>query len=142
MEVKALNSTSILVKWSRVNEDSRNGIITRYTIHYEDVSKGKKGHVNILAPATETIINGLRQKTEYSFKILAATSKGDGPYSNTTKEETEGNTFQSNLATYSKMVNFNRFGEKKFTFLDFLSKIFSNGILIPYVRLHDISKYF
>ena len=110
MEVKALNSTSILVRWSRVDEDSRNGIITRYTIHYEDVSKGKKRHVDILAPATETIITGLRQKAEYSFKILAATSKGDGPYSDTTKEETEGNTFQSNLATYSKIVNFNHFG--------------------------------
>ena len=110
MEVRALNSTSILVRWSRVDEDSRNGIITRYTIHYEDVAKENKRTVHILAPATETIITGLRQKARYLFKILAATSKGDGPYSDTKEEETEGNTFQSNLATYSKMVNFNHFG--------------------------------
>ena len=110
MEVRALNSTSILVRWSRVDEDSRNGIITRYTVHYEDVENQNERTVDILAPATETIITGLRQKAKYSFKILAATSKGDGPYSNTTEEETEGNTFQSNLATYSKMVNFNHFG--------------------------------
>ena len=110
MEVRALNSTSILVRWSRVDEDSRNGIITRYTIHYEDVAKENKRTVHILAPATETIVTGLRQKARYLFKILAATSKGDGPYSNTTEKETEGNTFQSNLATYSKMVNFNHFG--------------------------------
>lgn len=110
VEVKALNSTSILVRWSRVDEDSRNGIITRYIIHYEDVEKQNEKTVDILAPATETIITGLRQKAKYSFKILVATSKGDGPYSNTTEEETEGNTFQSNLATYSKMVNFNHFG--------------------------------
>ena len=62
--------------------------------------------MDVLAPATETVITGLRQKVKYSFKILAATSKGDGPYSNTTEEETGGNTFQSNLATYSKIVNF------------------------------------
>ena len=105
LEVRALNSTSILVRWSRVDEDSRNGIITRYTIHYEDMAKGSEGTVDILAPATKTIRTGLRQKAKYSFKILAATSKGDGPYSNTTEEETEGNTFQSNLATYSKMAN-------------------------------------
>ena len=54
--------------------------------------------MGILAPATETVITGLRQKTEYSFQILAATSKGDGPYSDPVKEKTEGNTFQSNLA--------------------------------------------
>lgn len=106
MEVRALNSTSILVRWSRVNENSRNGIITRYTIHYEDVAQRDERTVDVLAPATETVITCLRQKVKYSFKILAATSKGDGPYSNTTEEETEGNTFQSNLATYSKIVNF------------------------------------
>ena len=110
MEVKALSSTSIFVNWSRVDEDSRNGIITRYTIHYEDVAKENNRTVDIPAPATEKIITGLRQKAKYSFKILAATSKGDGPYSDTKEEETEGNTFQSNLATYSKMVNFNHFG--------------------------------
>ena len=110
MELKVLNSTSILVKWSRVDEDSRNGIITRYTIHYEDVAKENNRTMDILAPATETIITGLRQKAEYSFKIRAATSKGDGPYSDAKEEQTKGNTFQSNLATYSEMVNFNHFG--------------------------------
>ena len=105
-EVKALNSTIILVKWSRVNENSRNGIITRYTIHYEDVANGNERTVDILAPATETVITGLRQNATYLFKILAATSKGDGPYSDPMKERTKGNTFQKNLA----MVNFNHFG--------------------------------
>ncbi|KAK2569649.1 Receptor-type tyrosine-protein phosphatase delta, partial [Acropora cervicornis] len=85
----ALNSTSVLVRWSRINENYRNGIITRYTIHYEDVAQGDERIVDVLAPATETVIPGLRQKAKYSFKILAATSKGDGPYSNTTEEETE-----------------------------------------------------
>ncbi|XP_015777605.1 PREDICTED: receptor-type tyrosine-protein phosphatase delta-like [Acropora digitifera] len=78
-----------MVKWSRVDEDSRNGIITRYTIDYEDATKENKGTEDILAPATETIITGLRQKAKYFFKILAATSKGDGPYSDTKEEETE-----------------------------------------------------
>ena len=98
LQVKALSSTSILVKWSRVDENSRNGIIRRYTVHYGDVVRGDNKTVDILAPATETVITGLRQKTEYSFQILAATSKGNGPYSDPKKVETEGNTFQSNLA--------------------------------------------
>ena len=98
LDVKALNSTSILVKWLGVNENSRNGIITRYTIHYEDVAKRDERTVDILAPATETVITGLRQNAMYSFKILAATSKGDGPYSDPVKKRTEGNKFQSNSA--------------------------------------------
>ena len=80
------------------------------------MAQGDERIVDVLAPATETVIPGLRQKAKYSFKILAATSKGDGPYSNTTEEETEGNTFQSNLATYSKIVNFLTLGPKYYFF--------------------------
>ena len=65
--------------------------------------------MDILAPATETVITGLRQKAMYSFQILAATSKGDGPFSDPMEKRTKGNTFQNNLG-YSKMVNFNQFG--------------------------------
>ncbi|XP_068728189.1 receptor-type tyrosine-protein phosphatase epsilon-like [Montipora capricornis] len=86
--VTALNSTSILVEWSPVPEGSRHGIITRYTIEYTDKVKGNNKTVNILASASETIITGLRQQAAYLFRILAATSKGDGPWSVAKKKDT------------------------------------------------------
>ncbi|XP_068728210.1 receptor-type tyrosine-protein phosphatase delta-like [Montipora capricornis] len=80
-EVPALSSTSIRVKWSPVPKVSRHGIITRYTIEYTDKDKNISKRVNITPPALERTITGLRQKALYLFRILAATSKGDGPWS-------------------------------------------------------------
>ena len=88
--VEALNSTSVLVKWQVVAEDQRNGIIIHYTIHYEDTRDRKKDTKTVQAPALNVIINGLRQKAEYTFSILAATSKGDGPLSPPKFKETDG----------------------------------------------------
>ena len=84
----ALNSTSILVEWDRVPEEYRNGIITRYTIHYKDVAKKNESTVDTPAPASEITITALRQKALYSIRIRAATSKGDGPWSSATETET------------------------------------------------------
>ncbi|XP_068726162.1 phosphatidylinositol phosphatase PTPRQ-like [Montipora capricornis] len=86
--VMALNSTSILVEWDRVPEEYRNGIITRYTIHYKDVAKKNESTVDAPAPASEITITALRQKALYSIRIRAATSKGDGPWSSATETET------------------------------------------------------
>ncbi|XP_068677578.1 phosphatidylinositol phosphatase PTPRQ-like isoform X2 [Montipora foliosa] len=86
--VMALNSTSILVEWDRVPEEYRNGIITRYTIHYKDVAKKNESTVDTPAPASEITITALRQKALYSIRIRAATSKGDGPWSSATETET------------------------------------------------------
>ena len=46
--------------------------------------------MNITPPALETIITGLRQQAAYSFRILAATSKGDGPWSDVKENDTLG----------------------------------------------------
>ena len=71
-------------------EEYRNGIITRYTIHYKDVAKDTESTVDILAPASVKTITGLRQKTLYSIRILAATSKGDGQLSSANETKTLG----------------------------------------------------
>jgi len=90
IKVKVLNSTSVLVEWEVVPEQSRHGIITQYTIHYKETVKGKESAIVVKAPAVNATINGLKQKTEYSFWISAATSKGNGPPSGTKKATTDG----------------------------------------------------
>ena len=88
--VTALNSTSVLVEWERVPKESRNGIITKYTIYYKDELKKAEGTMVVKPPNKTAIINGLRQQAEYSFWIVAATSKGNGPLSNMIKATTDG----------------------------------------------------
>ena len=87
---ETINSTSVFLKWQPVPLDSRNGIIIRYTIHFRDEEKSKDDSKIVTASAVNATVNGLRQKAEYSFWIVAATSKGDGPPSSTEKTETKG----------------------------------------------------
>ena len=49
--------------------------VTPYTS--ETREKKENGSVIVEAPAVNTTINGLRQKAEYLFWIVAATSVGD-----------------------------------------------------------------
>ena len=90
--LEALDSTSIEVDWKPVPENRRNGIITGYNISYlyMDEENEKPKYKGIPASASGTIITGLRQKARYSFKIQAATSKGEGPWSAANETETEG----------------------------------------------------
>ena len=85
-----LNSTSVLLKWEPVPPASQNGIIIRYTIHFRDVEAKKNGSVTIKAPAVNATVNGLRQKAEYQFWIVAATSVGYGPSSDPKTDTTKG----------------------------------------------------
>ena len=53
--------------------------VTPYTS--ETREKKENGSVIVEAPAVNATINKLRQKAEYLFWIVAATSVGDGPSS-------------------------------------------------------------
>ena len=94
---EAINSTSVLLKWQPVPPESRNGIITHYTIHFWDVEKNKNNSVEVKAPAESATVNGLRQKAKYKFWMVAGTSKGDGRRPSATKTATtdgkQNNTF-------------------------------------------------
>ena len=85
-----LNSTSVLLKWKPVPRAYQNGIIRSYTIHFRDVEKKENGSVTVKAPAVNATVNGLRQKAEYLFWIVAATSVGDGPSSVSETATTKG----------------------------------------------------
>ena len=93
---KEINSTSVLLKWQPVPPESRNGIITHYTIHFRDVEKNKNNSVEVKAPAESATVNGLRQKAKYKFWMVAGTSKSDGRRPSATKTATtdgKNNTF-------------------------------------------------
>ena len=88
--VMVLNSTSVSVKWEAVPLGSQNGIITTYTVYFRDEGNKETDTKNVSFPALNATVNGLRQKAEYSFWILASTIKGKGPPSGEQKETTKG----------------------------------------------------
>uniref|UniRef100_A0A674JQK7 Receptor-type tyrosine-protein phosphatase F n=1 Tax=Terrapene triunguis TaxID=2587831 RepID=A0A674JQK7_9SAUR len=72
VECVSTSSTTIRVSWVPPPAQSRNGVITQYSIAYQavDAEDGAK-HV-------ETIIGGLLPETTYSVTVAAYTTKGDG----------------------------------------------------------------
>ena len=74
-----LNSTSVKVEWRLVPEKYRRGIITKYVISYK--AEEETGKTEEPASVEETVVNGLRQSTTYSFSVWAETVKGAGPKS-------------------------------------------------------------
>ena len=88
MDPEPLNSTSIRVKWEPLDNLYVHGNLTKYVIRYSD---GKKANEKIVASSRlQAVVNGLRQSTTYSFRILAATVKGNGPASEPKSATTEG----------------------------------------------------
>ena len=99
-----LNSTSVSVKWKAVPLDSQNGIITTYTIYFRDEGNKETGTKNVSFPALNATVNGLRQKAEYSFWILASTIKGKGPPSGEEKATTKGDEIKKKSRSYIMSV--------------------------------------
>ncbi|XP_022799391.1 neogenin-like [Stylophora pistillata] len=79
MSAEPKNSTSIELTWEPVLGRDLNGILTEYVIRYShDKEERYREKPNSLS---KVVINGLRASTNYSFKISAATIKGEGPQS-------------------------------------------------------------
>lgn len=80
----AISSTSIRVSWRPPPANSRNGVITKYSIIYQAVdSEDNKKHVldNIEADTTSSLVEGLEKWTEYQVWVMAHTNVGPGPKS-------------------------------------------------------------
>ena len=82
------NSTSIELAWEPVPERDLNGNLTEYIISYKDGVTTIRRHVERYRK--KVVINGLKASTTYSFKILAATVKGEGPLSKPMEARTDG----------------------------------------------------
>ena len=89
-KVTVFSSTSVQVFWEPVPEQSRHGIITKYTIHYKNERRNTESEMIVNASAVKATINALRQYTEYTFWMFAATSKGNSPKSNFKTATTAG----------------------------------------------------
>ncbi|NXH15845.1 PTPRD phosphatase, partial [Bucco capensis] len=75
-------STSVQLTWQMPLLAERNGIITKYTILYRDISVAYLPVELPVVPADTTMtLSGLKPDTTYDVKVRAHTSKGPGPYS-------------------------------------------------------------
>ena len=103
--VTVLNSTSVKVEWQPVPEKYRHGIITKYVIFYKAENEKDKWEEEPKS-ANNTIINGLRQSTTYSFRIWAETVKGASRKSNPENATTEGKEIKiiKSLFCYARLV--------------------------------------
>ena len=91
----AQNSTTISVSWGPVVEQDRNGIIKGYEIIYQALPNGSNMEkmVNISTENQEseqdTTLDGLNEFTNYSIRVLAFTSEGNGPFSDAIVVQTQ-----------------------------------------------------
>ena len=89
LRVNDTTSTSILVTWSEVPVEDRNGIIISYNVSYQAMVDGSSTFTKqISAPALQANLTGLIKDTSYSISVLASTIEGDGSYSNATIVQT------------------------------------------------------
>ena len=73
-----MSSTSILVRWGSVPAEHRNGIIMSYTVTYKELPSGSTNSQKVNAARTQATLTGLKEYTNYSIAVFAATSKGEG----------------------------------------------------------------
>ena len=72
------SSTSIFVSWGQVPFLDQNGVIESYTVTYTWLPSGPPETEKVFPPATQTILTGLNEYTNYSITVFASTSKGAG----------------------------------------------------------------
>ena len=95
VKATAQNSTTISVSWGPVVEQDRNGIIKGYEIIYQALPNGSNmaKMINISTENQEseqdTTLDGLNEFTNYSIRLLAFTSEGNGPFSDAIVVQTQ-----------------------------------------------------
>ena len=79
---KALEKDVVQLKWSPVSPKNTNGKVLGYRVFYSDVQYKSRANITVAGQKeSNLIIKGLRPGTNYSFQMLAFTSKGDGAIS-------------------------------------------------------------
>ena len=80
--VKHVGKDVVQLKWSPVFSENTNGKVLGYRVFYSDVQNKSRAISTVAGPnETDLIINGLRPGKNYSFQMLAFTSKGNGAIS-------------------------------------------------------------
>ncbi|XP_074627585.1 protein sidekick-like isoform X3 [Acropora palmata] len=84
VRVVPLSFTSVRVKWDKVPETKRNGIIRGYTIQWRGLFNGSWSLRNITVYGEDNltvVIEGLEMFVTYKVKALASTTAGSGGFS-------------------------------------------------------------
>ena len=76
-------SRSVSVSWGTIECFERNGVITNYSVVFQEQGGAvNPGEVNVM-DRTFTA-SGLTPHTSYTFRVAGVNSNGTGPYSNVT----------------------------------------------------------
>ena len=97
---RAVNSTSVLVSWSRPPAARQNGVISQYRLQYaathhdDQPDQGRNQTSDLLSvtvPGSQQshVITGLDQWTQYKVWVAASTGAGEGPLSDVIVVQTD-----------------------------------------------------
>jgi len=97
---RALNSTSLLITWSRPPAAHQNGLIIQYRLlyvaadHDDDADRGRDLTADVssvIVPGSEQshVLAGLDSWTQYKIWVAAATNAGEGPLSDVIVVQTD-----------------------------------------------------
>ena len=76
-----MTSTSVSINWLEIDCIERNGMITNYTVVFQEQGGAViPGEVNVMDRTFTT--SGLTPHTNYIFRVAGVNSNGTGPYSN------------------------------------------------------------
>ena len=70
-----------MVTWDDLLEADRNGIIISYTVVYTNLNRPEDQQVNNSTSQRQFLFTDLHEYEEYSFRVAAATTVGEGPFS-------------------------------------------------------------
>ncbi|XP_068720441.1 protein sidekick-1-like [Montipora capricornis] len=76
---KAEDAHTIRVVWEEIPEKDQNGIITGYTVFYNETGQSQYFSKNATASETSVLIGGLKPFTKYCIKVAGYTKVGRSP---------------------------------------------------------------
>ena len=77
-----MTSTSFIINWYTLVCIERNGVITNYTVVFQEQGAVISGEVNVMDRTF--IASGLTLHTNYTFRVAGINSNGTGPFTNFT----------------------------------------------------------
>lgn len=81
VRVTPKNATALTVNWYQPPGDTQNGKLSGYKVIYWKTGLGSKPSTPTVVPETEMVIYNLENYSNYTVRVLAYNTAGDGPYS-------------------------------------------------------------
>ena len=103
----SVTSTSFVINWHTLVCIERNGVITNYTVIFQEQGGAViPGEVNVM-DRTFTA-SGLTPHTNYTFRVAGVNSNGTGPYTNVTiiLTDEDGNNCMLYIVSFSACLCF------------------------------------